>query len=132
MAAMASLRRRFGNRLKAIQTGPRADPGGPRGTGRQSASLIERGINAPSFEVLERMADRSDLQVRELFRLQEDGEDDAPGEPVNRITTSSRNRLWLVPVGLLCFHACPSMASQKRGRNSIGIRKRISYLTSQS
>jgi transcriptional regulator with XRE-family HTH domain len=30
-------------------------------------SLIERGINAPGFEVLERMADRLDLQVRELF-----------------------------------------------------------------
>lgn len=30
-------------------------------------SLIERGINSPGFEVLERMADRLDLQVRELF-----------------------------------------------------------------
>jgi transcriptional regulator with XRE-family HTH domain len=30
-------------------------------------SLIERGINAPSFEVLEQMADRLDLKVRELF-----------------------------------------------------------------
>jgi transcriptional regulator with XRE-family HTH domain len=30
-------------------------------------SLIERGINSPGFEALERMADRFDLQVRELF-----------------------------------------------------------------
>ena len=29
-------------------------------------SLIERGINSPSFEVLERMADRLDLEVTEL------------------------------------------------------------------
>lgn len=30
-------------------------------------SLIERGIKSPGFEVLERMADRLELQVRELF-----------------------------------------------------------------
>jgi transcriptional regulator with XRE-family HTH domain len=30
-------------------------------------SLIERGINSPSFEVLELIADRFDMQVRELF-----------------------------------------------------------------
>jgi transcriptional regulator with XRE-family HTH domain len=30
-------------------------------------SLIERGINAPSFEVLEQMAEGLKLPVRELF-----------------------------------------------------------------
>ena len=30
-------------------------------------SLIERGINAPSFEILEQMAGALDLPVRDLF-----------------------------------------------------------------
>jgi transcriptional regulator with XRE-family HTH domain len=33
-------------------------------------SLIERGINAPSFETLERMAKRLRLSVAELFKFQ--------------------------------------------------------------
>jgi transcriptional regulator with XRE-family HTH domain len=67
---MPSLRRDFGNRLKAI----RLDRGLTQeqfaelvGISVDFLSLIERGINAPSFEVLEQMADRLDLKVRELF-----------------------------------------------------------------
>jgi transcriptional regulator with XRE-family HTH domain len=65
-----SLRQQFGTRLKAIRL--------ERGlTQEQFAelveisvdflSLIERGINSPSFEVLERISARLDLHVRELF-----------------------------------------------------------------
>jgi transcriptional regulator with XRE-family HTH domain len=67
---MPSLRRDFGNRLKAV----RLDRGLTQeqfaelvGISVDFLSLIERGINAPSFEVLEQMAGRLDLQVRELF-----------------------------------------------------------------
>jgi transcriptional regulator with XRE-family HTH domain len=68
---MASpLRRQFGIRLKAI----RLERGLTQeelaelvGISVDFLSLIERGINSPSFEVLDRMARRLDLQVRELF-----------------------------------------------------------------
>ena len=67
---MASLRRDFGNRLKAIRRGralTQEQFAELVGISVDFLSLIERGINAPSFEVLERMAGRLDLQVRELF-----------------------------------------------------------------
>jgi transcriptional regulator with XRE-family HTH domain len=38
-------------------------------------SLIERGVNSPSFEVLERMAARLDLEVRELFDFRKPARD---------------------------------------------------------
>ena len=67
---MPSLRRDFGNRLKAIRLDrelTQEEFAELVGISVDFLSLIERGINAPSFEVLERMADRLDLQVRELF-----------------------------------------------------------------
>jgi transcriptional regulator with XRE-family HTH domain len=67
---MPSLRRDFGNRLKAIRLDRELTQeqfAELVGISVDFLSLIERGINAPSFEVLERMAGRLDLQVRELF-----------------------------------------------------------------
>ena len=67
---MSSLRRSFGQRLRAI----RHEPGLTQeqfaelvGISVNFLSSIERGINAPSFEVLEQMADRLGLAVMALF-----------------------------------------------------------------
>jgi transcriptional regulator with XRE-family HTH domain len=78
---MPSLRRDFGNRLKAIRRDRQLTQeqfAELVGISVDFLSLIERGINAPSFEVLERMADRLDLQVRELFDFRK------TARPVNR------------------------------------------------
>ena len=67
---MPSLRRDFGLGLKAVRLDRKLTQeefAELVGISVDFLSLIERGINAPSFEVLERMADRMDLQVRELF-----------------------------------------------------------------
>ena len=67
---MRSLRRDFGNRLKAIRLDRKLTQeefAELVGISVDFLSLIERGVNSPSFEVLERMADRLDLRVRELF-----------------------------------------------------------------
>jgi transcriptional regulator with XRE-family HTH domain len=67
---MASLRRDFGKRLKAIRLDRKLTQeefAELVGISVDFLSLIERGINSPGFEALERMADRLDLQVRELF-----------------------------------------------------------------
>jgi transcriptional regulator with XRE-family HTH domain len=67
---MPSLRRDFGHRLKAVRLDRKLTQeefAELVGISVDFLSLIERGINAPSFEVLERMADKLDLQVRELF-----------------------------------------------------------------
>jgi transcriptional regulator with XRE-family HTH domain len=64
------LRRQFGSRLKAIRLGcklTREQFAELVGISVDFLSLIERGINAPSFEVLERMAGRLRLPMRELF-----------------------------------------------------------------
>ena len=67
---MASLRRKFGNRLKAIRLErdlTQEEFAELVAISVDFLSLIERGINSPSFEVLERMAGRLDTEVRELF-----------------------------------------------------------------
>jgi transcriptional regulator with XRE-family HTH domain len=67
---MPSLRRDFGLRLKAVRLDRKLTQeefAELVGISVDFLSLIERVINAPSFEVLEQMADRLDLQVRELF-----------------------------------------------------------------
>lgn len=64
------LRQRFGIRLKSIRLERKLTQeqfAELVGISVDFLSLIERGINAPSFEVLERMAAKLDLQVRELF-----------------------------------------------------------------
>jgi len=67
---MRSLRRDFGNRLKAIRLDRKLTQeefAELVGISVDFLSLIERGVNSPGFEVLERMADRLDVEVRELF-----------------------------------------------------------------
>jgi transcriptional regulator with XRE-family HTH domain len=67
---MASLRRQFGNRIKSIRK--------ERGLTQEAfaelvgisvdfLSLIERGINAPSFEVLEKLSAGLKMPARDLF-----------------------------------------------------------------
>ena len=70
---MATLRKKFGRRLRMIRTQRRM-------TQEQFAermdvsvdflSLVERGINAPSFETLERIAKRLRVPVAELFTFE--------------------------------------------------------------
>jgi transcriptional regulator with XRE-family HTH domain len=65
-----SLRRQFGFRLKAIRLERQLTQeqfAELVGISVDFLSLIERGINAPSFEVLEHMARCLRLHVRELF-----------------------------------------------------------------
>jgi transcriptional regulator with XRE-family HTH domain len=65
-----SLRQRFGIRLKAIRLERKMTQeqfAELVGISVDFLSLIERGINAPSFEVLEQMAGRLRLPVLEFF-----------------------------------------------------------------
>ena len=65
-----SLRRLFGIRLKAIRLERKLTQeqfAELVGISVDFLSLIERGVNAPSFEVLEQMAGKLRLPVRELF-----------------------------------------------------------------
>jgi transcriptional regulator with XRE-family HTH domain len=67
---MPSLRRDFGKRLKAIRLDRKLTQeefAELVGISVDFLSLIERGINSPGFAVLERMAGRLGLPVRELF-----------------------------------------------------------------
>ena len=67
---MPSLRRDFGNRLKAIRLDrnlTQEEFAELVGISVDFLSLIERGINSPSFDVLERAATRLSVPVRELF-----------------------------------------------------------------
>jgi transcriptional regulator with XRE-family HTH domain len=65
-----SLRRQFGIRLKSIRLERELTQeqfAELVGISVDFLSLIERGINAPSFEVLEQMAEGLEMPVRELF-----------------------------------------------------------------
>lgn len=65
-----SLRRQFGIRLKAIRLERKLTQeqfAELVGISVDFLSLIERGINAPSFEVIEQISDGLKLPVRELF-----------------------------------------------------------------
>ena len=67
---MASLRKKFGQRLRTIRAQRRMTQEQFAETLDVSVdflSLVERGVNAPSFETLERMAKRLRLSVAELF-----------------------------------------------------------------
>ncbi len=67
---MPTLRRQFGTRLKAIRLERRLTQeefAELVGISVDFLSLIERGINAPSFEVLEKMGRRLKLPIMELF-----------------------------------------------------------------
>jgi transcriptional regulator with XRE-family HTH domain len=78
---MPSLRRQFGSRLKAIRLDrklPQEEFAELVGISVDFLSLIERGINSPGFEVLEQIADRLGVPVRELFDFRK------AGRPVGR------------------------------------------------
>ena len=67
---MASLRKKFGQHLRLIRAQRRMTQERFAETLDISVdflSLIERGVSAPSFETLERMAKRLRLPVAELF-----------------------------------------------------------------
>ena len=72
---MSALREKFGNRIKTIRLG--------RSMSQEQfaelleisvdfLSLIERGINAPSFENLEVFSTQLDIPVHELFVFEND------------------------------------------------------------
>lgn len=70
---MPSLRRQFGTRLKAIRKERQLTQeqfAELVGISVDFLSLIERGINAPSFDVLENIARKLRLPVKELFTFQ--------------------------------------------------------------
>src|SRR5258708_29427683 len=87
---MPTIRRQFGNLLKAIRLDRKL-------TQEEFAelvdisvdflSLIERGINSPSFEVLERMGKKLDMPVRDLFDFR--WPSGRPSRWCNRITRAS-------------------------------------------
>jgi transcriptional regulator with XRE-family HTH domain len=65
-----TLRRDFGNRIKAIRLEGKLTQeefAELVGISVDFLSLIERGINSPSFEVLEQIADSLRMPVRDLF-----------------------------------------------------------------
>jgi len=67
-----SLRKDFGNQLRAIRQERRLPQEGFAelvGISVDFLSLIERGINAPSFETLEQMAKRLRVPVKTLFEF---------------------------------------------------------------
>ena len=71
---MPPLRKEFGNRLRAIRQErklPQERFADLVGISVDFLSLIERGINAPSFETLEQMAKRLRVPVKALFDFPE-------------------------------------------------------------
>ncbi len=72
---MATLRQRFGNRVRTLRK--RAGLSQELMAERAEISvdflsLIERGINAPSFDTLERLAAAFGMPVRDLFDFEVD------------------------------------------------------------
>ena len=71
---MASLRKDFGNRLLAIRRERKLTQeqfAEHVGISVDFLSLIERGINAPSFETIEQMAKSLKVPVKALFEFSE-------------------------------------------------------------
>jgi len=71
---MASLRKDFGKRLLAIRHERKLTQeqfAEHTGISVDFLSLIERGINAPSFETIEQMAKRLRVPVKALFDFSE-------------------------------------------------------------
>ena len=74
---MPSLRKDFGRRLRAIRLEQKLSQekfAEHVGISVDFLSLIERGINAPSFETIEQMAKRLRVPVIALFDFDEVGE----------------------------------------------------------
>lgn len=74
---MATLRKRFGERLRRLrkEAGLTQEELAARaGISVDFLSLVERGINAPSFENVEKLANALQVLVRDLFDFEgEDG-----------------------------------------------------------
>jgi transcriptional regulator with XRE-family HTH domain len=71
---MAKLRKAFGSRLRSIREDKRMSQEEFAefvGISVDFLSLIERGINAPSFETIEKIAERLGVQVAFLFAFEE-------------------------------------------------------------
>ena len=71
---MPSLRKDFGHRLRAIRLERKLSQekfAEHVGISVDFLSLIERGINAPSFETIEQMAKRLRVPVKALFEFPE-------------------------------------------------------------
>jgi transcriptional regulator with XRE-family HTH domain len=67
---MATLRKQFGVRLRQLRTGAGLTQEALAAQAELSVdflSLVERGINAPSFENIERLAAALGVEPRELF-----------------------------------------------------------------
>jgi len=72
---MGTLRERFGKRVRVLRK--QADLSQEELAARADISvdfvgLIERGVNAPSFETLEKLAEALEVPVRELFDFRGD------------------------------------------------------------
>ncbi|MDE3164700.1 MAG: helix-turn-helix transcriptional regulator [Acidobacteriota bacterium] len=71
---MALLRKDFGSRLRSIREDRQMSQEGFAefiGISVDFLSLIERGINAPSFETIEKVAARLEVPVAFLFAFEE-------------------------------------------------------------
>ena len=67
---MASLRKLFGKRLRDLRTEKGFNQlylGTLAGVSEDFISLVERGINQPSFETIEQLAEALETDVRALF-----------------------------------------------------------------
>jgi len=72
---MADLRRKFGARIRLLRR--QADLtqeqlASAAGVSVDFLSLVERGINAPSFENIEKLSRALDVPIRELFSFESD------------------------------------------------------------
>lgn len=73
---MITLRSRFGQRLKTLRNRAgltQEELAAHADISVDFLSLVERGINAPSFETLERLAKALDLRVQDLFDFEQLG-----------------------------------------------------------
>ena len=71
---MATLRKRFGQRLREIRASRRMTQeqfAEAVGISVDFLSLIERGRNAPSFETLDQMARKLKLSIADLFTFRD-------------------------------------------------------------
>ena len=72
-ATVATLRKKFGRRLRAIRAQRQMTQerfAEMLGISVDFLSLIERGVNAPSFEMLERISKKLRMAVAELFTFE--------------------------------------------------------------
>lgn len=71
---MTTLRRRFGQRLKSLRNRAgltQEELAAHADISVDFLSLVERGINAPSFETLEKLAKALDVPVQQLFDFED-------------------------------------------------------------